>query len=50
MDHLMETDPEFRTTMDKLNELKKKRERYKKEKEELHIRLLKKAKKLYLTI
>ena len=38
MEHLMETDPEFRTTMDKLNELKKKRERYKKEKEELNER------------
>ena len=38
MEHLMETDPEFRTTMDKLNELKKKRERYRKEKEELNER------------
>ena len=38
MEHLLETDPEFRTTMDKLNELKKKRERYRKEKEELNER------------
>ena len=38
MEHLLETDPEFCTTMDKLNELKKKRERYKKEKEELNER------------
>lgn len=38
MKHLLETDPEFCTTMDKLNELKKKRERYKKEKEELNER------------
>ena len=35
MEHLLETNPEFCTTMDKLNELKKKRERYRKEKEEL---------------
>lgn len=38
MEHLLETDPEFCTTMDKLNELKKKREQYKKEKEELNER------------
>lgn len=31
MEHLLETNPEFCTTMDKLNELKKKRERYRKE-------------------
>ena len=38
MEHLLETNPEFCTTMDKLNELKKKRERYRKEKEELNER------------
>lgn len=38
MKHLLETNPEFCTTMDKLNELKKKRERYRKEKEELNER------------
>ena len=38
MEHLLETNPEFCTTMDKLNELKKNRERYRKEKEELNER------------
>lgn len=38
MEYLMETDPEFCATMDRLDELKKSRERYKKEKEELEER------------
>ena len=38
MDYLMETDLEFCATMDKLNALKKSRERYRTEKEELNER------------